>query len=307
MKKTIIIAGIIFIAGFIFISCSKDDEKEKTPPALSFKSGIQTGTGLHYITKDTTITISSGFVFGIKASITSGENLKRLYVKGVFENSGTPREFDTTFSSSSISYDYKLFAYPSPGAEDFTFTVWDDNETATTTTITITTEPAAPDIKVYENVILGDQDNNTAGSFFASDEGMVYMQAEAKTNQERIDFLYYNDGVNFASIAAPNDTYAGVIYNNATTGLQTWTTLNPTKFKVTTLTNNNFNAITTSAQIVTASILPTQPNQMDINNLEDGDILAFETAGDIYGLIRIDEIIATGDDRTIKLTVKIQN
>lgn len=306
MKKIISIAGILLIAGLIFISCSKDED-EKTPPTLSFKSGIQTGSGLPYITKDTTITVSSGFVFGIKASITSGENLKRLYVKGVFENSGTPREFDTTFSSSSISYDYKLFAYPSPGAEDFTFTVWDDHEMSSTTTITITTEPAAPDIKVYDNVILGDQDNNTTGSFFASDEGAVYMQAEAKTNQERIDFLYYNDGVNFASIAAPNDTYAGVIYNNATNGLQTWTTLNPTKFKVSSLTNNGFNQITTSAQIVTACILPTTPNQTDINNLEALDILAFETALDVYGLMRVDEIITTGDNKTIKLTIKIQN
>lgn len=305
MKKAIIIAGMFFMASFIIISCSKEDEKEKTPPALSFKSGVQTGTGLHYITKDTTLTISTGFVFGIKASITSGENLKRLYVKGVFENSGTPREFDTTFSSSSITYDYKLFAYPSVGNEEFTITVWDDNDNATTATIIVTTEPAAPDIKVYDNVVLGDQDNNTLGSFFASDEGAVYMQAEAKENQERIDFLYYNDGVNFASLAAPNDTYAGVIYNNASNGLQTWTTLNPTKFKVTTLTNNNFNLITTSAQIVTASILPTQPNQSDINNLEVGDILAYETAGDVYGLIRIDEI--STDNHTIKLTIKIQN
>lgn len=305
MKKAIIIAGMFFMASFIIISCSKEDEKEKTPPALSFKSGVQTGTGLHYITKDTILTISTGFVFGIKASITSGENLKRLYVKGVFENSGTPREFDTTFSSSSITYDYKLFAYPSVGNEEFTITVWDDNDNATTATIIVTTEPAAPDIKVYDNVVLGDQDNNTLGSFFASDEGAVYMQAEAKENQERIDFLYYNDGVNFASLAAPNDTYAGVIYNNASNGLQTWTTLNPTKFKVTTLTNNNFNLITTSAQIVTASILPTQPNQSDINNLEVGDILAYETAGDVYGLIRIDEI--STDNHTIKLTIKIQN
>ncbi len=117
--------------------------------------------------------------------------------------------------------------------------------------------------------------------------------------------MYFYGVTNLATLAAPDDSDAALVFNNAQNGLQTWDVLNNTRFKMTTLSSADFNAITSSVQLVSAATLPTPPDQSKINNLSVGKVLAFETAEEKYGLIRIDNITGTTDG-SIDITVKVQ-
>ncbi len=184
-------------------------------------------------------------------------------------------------------------------------TVWDKADQSSTISFTVTTEPAASNITTYEDKILGAQDNAT-GSSFASIDGMVYNIADAKENSEKIDWMYFYGASNLATLAAPDDADAAQVFNGAPNGLQFWDTKNATRFKETALSSADFNAITSSQQlVVAATIRPPGPEQSKINNLSVGKVLAFKTADEHYGLIRIDNIIAD-DTGSIEITVKVQ-
>jgi hypothetical protein len=303
MKKLSYLLGLTLISGLIFTSCGGDDEKELLPPSLSFLGG-QYEPGHDRVDGDVTLTVGTPFVFGIAGSTNSDKDLKRLRIERKYENVSTLEVLDSTFSVSAISFDIQVVSYPNVGSEDFECTLWDKNDKSTTISFTVTTEAAAPDITVYTDVILGSQTNNQDGSFFASLDGTVYNQAEAKINYDKVDFLYYYGASNLATIASPDDADAATIYNNAVNGLQTWTDLNSTKFKVTSLSTTDFNAITTSNQIITSATLPSEPNSSDATDLSVGDVLAYKTMDAQYGLIHIDAIVTTGTFQSIEITVK---
>ncbi len=133
MRKSLISLTTFILLVTIFVSCSKEETKETPPPTISFLTGIHPGSGLPYITKDTSLVKGTKFAFGIAASTGSGDNLKRLLVKGNFENVSYRTLIDTTFDSPSITYDSTNFAYTgTPGNEDFEFTVWDKNDQSAT-------------------------------------------------------------------------------------------------------------------------------------------------------------------------------
>ena len=305
MKKSVInIIALVFL-GIVFISCDKEDTKETPPPTIEFKSGLQPVTGFIYVSHDTTLIKSSKFVIGIKANTVSGENLKRLYIQRKYESEQPGTICDITFDTPSIDFDTVTFAYASiNGSEDFTCTVWDKNDQFTSIGFTVTLAPPASDIITYSDIILGSQFNLDDGSFFSTINGLVYDQPEAKLNYELIDFLYYNNETNYATLAAPNDAGALNVYNNATNGLQTWTFLNPTKFKTTGLSSTDFDAIQSSNQIIANAYNPA-PTETSVTNLTNNKVLAFKTADDEYGLIRIDNITTTGPYPSIKITVKV--
>ena len=304
MKKLSYLLGLLLLAGMIFTSCSDDETTEPLTPTLAFLGG-EYEPGKDRVDSDVTLTVGEEFVFGISGSTRSDKDLKRLLIQRKFENVSTITILDSAFSASSFLRDYMTFAYPTVGTEDFICTVWDKNDKYTEISFTITTEPAAPDITTYEDKILGAQASPT-GSSFASLDGTVYTLPDAKANSDKVDFLYFYGATNLATLAAPDDTDAAEVFDDITNGLQTWDVLNPTKFKTTTLSSADFDAITSSSQLVTAATLPTQPNLSKANDLSVGDVLAFKTAGSYFGLIRVDAINGANNAGTIEITVKVQ-
>ncbi len=295
MKKLSFIAIILFVTGVFFTSCTKDDTKD--PPTISFLGGN------NYVSGDVTLTAGSQFSWGIAASTNSGKNLNSFKAVRKFENVITITEVDSSFNAASFQQAYMSFAQPAAGTEDWTFTVTDKDGLSSTISFTITTEVAGPDITTYTDKILGAQANNS-GSSFASVDGTIYSLADAKANADKIDWLYFYGATNHATIAAPNDVSAASVFNNATNGLQTWTVLNNTKFKMTTINSSAFDAINTSAQIAAVVAVPV-PGDSKENNLAVGNILGFTTADGKLGLIRVDAITGT-DSGTINITVKVQ-
>ena len=303
MKKLSYLLGLLLLAGMIFTSCSDDETTEPLTPTLAFLGG-EYEPGKDRVDSDVTLTVGEEFVFGVSGSTRSDKDLKRLLIQRKFENVSTITILDSAFNHASIILDITTFAYPTVGSEDFICTVWDKNDKYTEISFTVTTEPAAPDITTYEDKILGAQASVT-GSSFASVDGTVYTLDMAKANSDKIDFLYFYGATNFATLAAPDDADAATVFTGAN-GLDTWDVLNPTKFKTTTLSSADFDAITSSSQLVTAATLPTQPNLSKANDLSVGDVLAFKTAGSYFGLIRVDAINGANNAGTIEITVKVQ-
>ncbi len=273
------------------------------PPSLAFLSG-EYQPGWNRIDADVTLTVGEEFVFGITGNTNSDKYLKRLLIQRKFENVSTITILDSALNTVSITLDIMTFAYPTVGLEDFICTLWDKNDKSTTINFTITTEPAASDITTYEDIILGAQASTTGGSF-ATVDGMVYTLDMAKANSDKIDFLYFYGATNLATLAAPDDADAATVFTGAN-GLDTWDVLNPTKFKTTTLSSADFDAITSSSQLVTVAVLPTQPNLSKANDLSVGDVLAFKTVEEKFGLIRVDAINGANNAGTIEITVKVQ-
>jgi hypothetical protein len=302
MKKLSYLLGLFVLAGILFSACSKDEENTD-PPSIAFLGG-EYEPGKERVDSDVTLTVGTQFVFGITASKVSDKDLRRILIERKYENVSTITVMDTAISTASFTIDIITFAYPTPGSEDFECTVWDKNDKSSTISFTVTTTPATSNITTYEDKILGAQDSNT-GSSFASADGTVYMLADAKENSAEIDFMYFYGQNNLATLAAPDDSDAALVFNNVQNGLQTWDVLNDTRFKETTLSSADFNAINSSTQLVTVATLPTAPDQTKINNLAVGKVLAFETVDELYGLIRIDKINGTTDG-SIEITVKVQ-
>jgi len=303
MKKLNYLLGALMVSGMIFTSCSKDDTTEQLPPNFAFLGG-EYEPGKDRVDSDVTLTVGEEFVFGISASTRSDQNLKRLLIQRKFENVSTITILDSAFNMSAITFDITTFAYPTVGSEDFICTVWDKNDLSTMISFTVTTEPAAPDIITYEDKILGAQ-ASTTGSSFASADGTVYTLDQAKINSDKVDFLYFYGATNLATLAAPDDADAATVFTGPN-GLDTWTTKNNTRFKMTTLSSTDFDAIQSNSQLVPVATLPTLPNLSKANDLAVGDVLAFMTADTHYGLIRIDAINGANNAGTIEITVKVQ-
>lgn len=176
------------------------------------------------------------------------------------------------------------------------------------TTPTPTPTPTDAGINTYSAKIFGDQSNNSAGSFFATSNGTVYTQANAKANDSIVDLLYYYGATNMATIANPSDADAGTIFNNATTGLQTWTTKNNTQLRETILTAEVFNAISadsTLTQLYTASA--TGSAMTEATSLAAGDVIAFKTVKNKSGFIKVVSIVENGGSGDyIQVDVKVQ-
>lgn len=302
MRKLSYLLGLFLVAGVLFSACSDEDENID-PPSISFLGG-EYEPGKDRVDGDVTLTVGTEFVFGITASKVSDQDLRRILIERKFENVSTITVMDTAISTASFTIDIGVFAYPTPGAEDFEVTVWDKGDKSSSINFTVTTTPAASNITTYDDKILGAQ-NNTTGSSFASMDGTVYSIAAAKENSEKIDWMYFYGATNLATIAAPDDAAAALVFNGDPNGLQHWDTKNATRFKMTALSTADFNAISSSVQLVTAATLPTPPDQTKINNLSVGKVLAFETWDEKYGLIHINNITGTSDG-SIDITVKIQ-
>jgi hypothetical protein len=273
------------------------------PPSLFFLSG-EYQPGWNRINGDTTLPVGEEFVFGIAANTNSDKDLKRLLILRNFENVSTITILDSAFSSANIIFDIMTFANPSAGSEDFVCTVWDKNDTYVTISFSISTQPVAPDITTYNDKILGAQ-ASIIGCSFASNDGVVYTLEQAKMYSNKVDFLYFYGTTNLATLAAPDDADAAMVFTGVN-GLDTWIVKNPTRFKSTTLSSSDFDAIQTSSQLVTAAILPNEPNLSKANDLSAGDVLAFKTVNDFYGLIRVDAIIGANDAGVIQITLKLQ-
>lgn len=298
MRKFQLLAGLLLITGLgLFTSCSKDDTTEDLTPTMNFVGGSG------FISDDATLGAGELFKVGVNASANSTSSTKLVNFKVVrtFDNIAYT-VIDSTFSSSTFNLSFTTAAYPVAGSERWTFTIKDKDGESKELAFVITTVGTAPDITTFTDVVLGSYDNATIGSSFASSTGDVFKIAEAKANAANVDWLYFYGVTNLATLAAPDDAAAATIFNSATNGLQTWSVRNATRFRLVT-EGAVWDNINTAADI---AAIATGTTETKVNDLQTGNIVAFKTVDNKYGVIAIGSIV-TGAAGSITYTVKVQN
>ncbi|MCD4682796.1 MAG: hypothetical protein K8R86_05905 [Bacteroidales bacterium] len=295
MKKLNYLMIILFLTGFIFMSCSTDeDPEEMNPPSISFLGGIHQATGKAYVDGDIILTVGEQMVFGITAKSESNKNLKRIYIERVYEVISTEVIIDSTINSSNFTYEKITATNPNVGMEDFNCTVTDKNDKTTTISFTITTVLVDPGINVYTGISLGSYDSPTNSSF-ASITGETYSIADAGIDsiQSKIDWVYF-DGASWGhTLMSPSDTIVETVY--PTIGDWDANNRNQTRFAKTDYTPDDYNFIENDNQLVVMI------NNANLNFVDDffselqsnpggfavGDIIAFETHIGLYGFIKV--------------------
>ena len=296
MKRVFLfLSAILLTSVTLFTSCT-DDTTEDNPPTIEFVAGAG------YISGDATLTVGTPFTIKVLAeeNVTSGANLKSLKITRVF-NLNT---WDTTltFNESTYTLEAGFVAQVAAGVERIEFKVTDDDGQTAMVDLQITTEELSGGaIDSWTERLLGSW-NNPTGSSFASINGNVYTLDEAFDNQSLIDYMYWWGQSTSATIGAPDDANAALVFNTGAYALANWTTKNSTRFKTTTVTSAAFDAITYASEIVD---IATGADQTRIGTLANDQVIAFITVTNKHGLIRVKSFVS-GSDGTMTVDVKVE-
>ncbi len=158
----------------------------------------------------------------------------------------------------------------------------------------------------------GDMNSKT---FFSSMDGMLYsyndVTGTADPVSADIDFGYFYGATSGASLISPdedlwsNPVPAGVGYD-----MSAWGTRNATEFKTSAMTAAEFDAIMVNQDFTVTSEFDefgTSPdNPKRVTSLAAGDVIAFKTAGEMYGLIKVVSVApGAGTTGYIEIEVKV--
>jgi hypothetical protein len=295
MKRVFYFLTAILVTSVTFLtSCTEDTTTPDQPPTIEFVAGSG------FINENVTLTVGTTFQIKVlmEANATSGSKIQDLKVTRVFDlqTSDTTYAINETTATVTIGF----VAQATAGVERITFEAIDKAGQNASIYLDITTEAATTPIHTFTMKILGSY-QSTYGSSFASIDGTVYSMNDAFNNQAAIDFLYWWGASTSATIGAPDDVNANVVYTGAT-GLPNWTIKNATRFKTSALTAAEFDAITDGNVLATNA---SGADQTRIGTLAVGNVFAFVSVNGKNGLIKVDNI-TTGAAGDITIDVKVQ-
>jgi hypothetical protein len=300
MKKLMLFGLGVLTSISVLTSCKKD-EVTIDSPTVSFQNNeiAYTGTTENDLSRDITITVeAAGKLSIIKIYKVTDSGKTTLKTINDF-NSTTQHLFVQTFTIEKNS-----------GVNKFEVEVTDKENNTTSKVFTFTAySVSAGAITSYSTKIMGAQFNNGIGSFLATSNGTIYSKTDAKTNASLIDFVYsYRGGNYLAFLAAPSDALLDATVNIKA---ENWSVYNTTKFKASSLSSSDFDAITNDTEIATITGL----TETNVLNLQVGNVVAFKTATGKLGYFKvkaINEGVAGGDavqkyqDGSIEIDVKVQ-
>lgn len=303
MRKNFFFLLLVFaVASTVLVSCNKDENTDPQVPSINFVGGSG------YVSTDGTYPVNTLLKVGINAAAntTSGSKLTKLVVTRTFNNVPTT-VLDSTISVSNFNIEANFYTASVAGTERFAVKVTDADGESNEISFNITTTPVEATVSIYTAILMGGQSNLNIGSFWSSSNNTVYKQADAALNQNKVDLVYFYGTENKASLAAPDEATLGTVWASGYFG--DWTIRNATRFKKT--TGVNWDAITTTDDDLINENATGLSLSM-VNQLQVGDIVAFETAATSAnaskkGLYKVIEITGSGpSDRAIKIEVKIK-
>ena len=281
-------------------SCGKEAE-DVTPAAPSITlSGLTDPTG-------TTANVGQAVSFTVNVTAPGGFNVIRVdktvgtgSTVTFAEQAKTPGQTVSTFA---YNFDYTPSSDDAGKTVTFDFVVTDDNAKQSQQTFVVTVNE--PPIHTYQAVLLGGQDNTTDGSFYNVINNAVYMMAAAKSNKDKVDFVYYYGANNLATIAAPTNADAKSVFG--ATNLEGMN--NATDFVRTTAVFADI----TKASHLTNAWLEKKSGTVDtqVKNLEVGQTFAFQLAQGrgyrigVAKVVSIEGLLA--GSRKITLDIKVQS
>ncbi|WP_291728701.1 hypothetical protein [Bernardetia sp.] len=190
----------------------------------------------------------------------------------------------------------------------------DGNRSSSSVDIAVNDAPDPIAIKTYPAILLGAQDNASTGSFLDASEGNVYKIADAKANSALVDMAYLQGSSSNgqgAVIGSLRDASVEQVFSTETG----WATRNDTRFRNTSLTTANFDAIIDGSELTAAYAAGSEPNigttgdpregaTSRVNQLAANTVFAFRTADGKDGLVKVVSIDA-GTTGSIRLEVKV--
>lgn len=296
MKKINVsmLAVLVLFAGF-FGSCKKDQTND-----ASISLAGDTG----YTATDATLT--AGSTFKVKWTATSTIDMKYVSITkddailASWNNIEIPSASSTTYINEAT-----LTVPVSGGPYTYAIIVYDKNNAELARKeIVITVGSAGNALTSYTDKILGAQTSSN-GSSFLSVDGTVLQIADAKANSNKVDFMYYYSSGDQSAIVAPSDASAATQFNNANTGVATWSVKNATKLKK--LTGVTFENITNSSAIDDVS----STGSTKVSALAVGDVVAFMTASTSAkaskkGVFKVTNISAATTAGSVTIQVKVE-
>jgi hypothetical protein len=281
--------AMLLMAGIVFTGCEK--EEDDLGPTISLK------TGEGYTYEDFEVAEGETLKFGIEGakSSNSDNNLTRynmIYATG----SQTLTMVDSVFNAPAFNMDYSI-QFIGVGNATLTFRVTSEGGLTAEKILNVTVIEAGVAIRKVTEIELGSWDD-PIGSFYNTVDDVVYTVSTAKQNQDKVDFLFFKGAVNLNTLAAPDDEDANTI---ATYELSDWTTKNQTRFNLSDMTAQTFDAI----EDLHAFPEFDETNALTkVNNLEIGDVVMFRTEAGKHGYIKIVDIYR-GDKIKIDVIVEV--
>lgn len=290
MKKLInSMLSMLAIAGVLFLASCGDDEEDPAPNGPTV--GLVNSTG--NISGDAELLVGSSF----SIEVTASKGDRNMDTWSILRDGVALANFDGLDVPETDNFTTVIADIPVPadaGAYTYSFQVTDRDGVTGSVTWTITAvEPTS--FTDFTNIQLGGQDNTSFGSFFkASDGSVLFLTAANTSNGADVDFFYYNGATNGPTLFSPTDPDAGSLFSGA---VDAWTTKNDTKISS---SNLDFDTAT-PADLAAATISGTKANQLAAD-----DVVVFETAGGIKGMLKVTSL-ATGNDGSITFDAKVIN
>ena len=295
MKKLSYLLGLFLVAGILFSSCSKDDDDEPQDltPSISFKGDAG------YTSTDVTINAGGTILVGVVAlpNSTSGKNLTGFSL--VLTTANVPQTLiDSSFNEGSFDANYNI-SFPDAGETRLSAKITDKDGQSKEIAFNITINAVTPTVSTYEDIQMGSHNDAEYGSFYSTATNTVYLIGDATNNQAAIDFAFYKGVTTFNTITATSTDHAISVFELGPDDLN-WTTLNETKIEMTTVSTATFDAIG-----VIYAFPELTENTYEVNNLEVGNVLLFETVNGKRGYIKINNFDQKGD--RMNIDVKVAN
>ena len=153
-------------------------------------------------------------------------------------------------------------------------------------------------------VTLGAQENGNIGGFYSVAGNKVYTQDQAYQNQSAIDiFCFYEESTgNNIALASPGTGITGIFTGESS--VENWTTTDTTFFCTTTLTPEQFDALTTSDELIQTSF-DSENARKKAKDVQIDAVYSIKIQSGEYGLLKITSV-TQGTDGSVSFELKMK-
>lgn len=289
MKKFAFLFVFAIVGSLFLASCSGEDGDNTAKP----KPNINWKGGANYTSTNVDVAAGNTIDFGINASASEGD-ITRVRVTANVNGTGALILSDSTLKEKTVNIDWLGVNVGNlPGAKIvYVATATQTNGESSSVSFTVTVTAAPKIVQTRSNIQLGGQTNSTIGSFFDFTTQNVMLLGEANSDPASVDFIYYDGSTQGNALSAPSDNLVTQIFPT----VANWNPRNNTRFRKTTLTAAEFDAITDGSASTPIDNEATSGTFGSIaNQLQVDDVVVFITAGgQEFGLLKVTAISAGG-------------
>jgi hypothetical protein len=184
---------------------------------------------------------------------------------------------------------------------DYVITLADSAATAEAVASAAVASPSENATSSYTGagIELGFHKNPTVGSSFRVKKNKVALLGTANQYSNSVDFLFLYGATNGITIVAPADELAETVFNNPIYGVSLWETRNSTTLVKSSVSYDAASLADVEAEVNSAS-------STNVNQLQQGDVIAFKTAAGQVGLVRL-AYAGSSNTATLNIEVKVLN